>query len=51
MNKLKGLMEELMKVFSAIERIENDSIANRGYVGECVGSRLVEEEEVDRFVD
>ena len=37
---MKGLIK-VFCLFGHIERVENDRIAKRVYVGECVGSRLV----------
>ena len=36
-------MKDLMKMFSGgcVERMENDRIAKRVYIGECAGSRSV----------
>ena len=37
----KRVDESVLRWFGRIERMENDKIAKRGYVGECVGNRLV----------
>ena len=37
----RGLMKSLLRCFSHVERMENDRIARRVYVGVCVGSRSV----------
>ena len=37
----RGLMKSLLRCFSHVERMENDRIAWRVYVGVCVGSRSV----------
>ena len=37
----KGVDESVFHWFRHIEKMENDTIANRVYVGECVDSRLV----------
>ena len=37
------MTKKLLKVFSNVERMENDSIAKRVYVGEYAGSQVVVE--------
>ena len=39
----KGVDESVLRWFAHFERMENDRIAKRVYVGESVASRLVEE--------
>ena len=37
----KGVDESVLRWFGRIQRMENDRIVKKVYVGECVGSRLV----------
>ena len=38
---IKGVNESVLHWFAHIEKMKNDRIAKRMYVGKCVGSHLV----------